>query len=245
MNANDEYMRRFGAYRILEHWTHALAFIIMVATGLSQSFHEYSISQWIIMSIGGIDVVRIIHRYVGIFYTLLLLQHIAVNVSGVLFLKWQATMIINKNDFTDLIQNLKYYLGITEYPAKCYRYDYKQKFEYWGVFVSALIMITTGFILLFPASAARFLPGEFIPAAKVLHTNQALLIFFIITIWHIYNSIFSPDVFPINKTMFHGKISKAQMIEKHPLEYNRMLNASIINKSEDALHDLDDYQKIT
>lgn len=244
MNKNDEYIRRFSTYRILEHWIHALAFIVLVATGLSQKFHEYGISQWIIMSIGGIDNVRIIHRYAGIFYTLLLLEHIAVNVSGVLFLKWRTTMIINRNDFIDLIQNLKYYLGITEHPAKCDRYDYKQKFEYWGVFISALIMVTTGFILWFPAMAARFFHGEFIPAAKVLHTNQALLIFFIITIWHIYTSIFSPDVFPVSKTMFHGKISKTQMIEKHPLEYERMFNASIINKAEDAPQEVDDYQKI-
>ncbi len=245
MNANVDYVIRFTKYRILEHWTHALAFILLAATGLSQSFHEYALSQWIIMSTGGIDTVRLIHRIVGVFYTVILLEHIAVNVYRVLFLNRQATMIINKNDLTDFIQNLKYYLGISESPAKCDRYDYKQKFDYWGVFVSALIMISTGFILWFPASTARFLPGEFIPAAKVLHANQALLIFFIITIWHIYNSIFSPDIFPINKTMLHGKISKTQMIEKHPLEYERIFNSSIINKSENAHQQGDNYQMIT
>lgn len=235
MKDNDEYIRRFSTYRILEHWIHALAFIVLVSTGLSQKFYEYGISQWIIMSIGGIDNLRIIHRCAGIFYTLILLEHILVNVIGVLFLKWKTSMVINKNDFMDLIQNLKYYLGISEHPAKCDRYDYKQKFEYWGVLVSALIMVTTGFTLWFPTLAARFLPGEFIPAAKVLHTNQALLIFLIITIWHIYTAIFSPDVFPINKTMFHGMISKTQMIEKHPLEYERMFNTWNINRAENII----------
>lgn len=222
MNTNDEYVRRFSLYRIVEHWTHALSFIMLVTTGLSQSFHEHDISQWIIMSFGGIDAVRIIHRYTGVFYTLLLFQHIAVNIYGVLFLKWRTTMIINRNDFLDLIKNLKYYLGMIEYPARCDRYDYKQKFEYWGVFVSALIMTSTGYMLWFPVRVAGFLPGEFIPAAKVLHANQALLIFLIITIWHIYNSIFSPDIFPISKTMFHGRILKTQMIINHPLEYERI-----------------------
>lgn len=236
MEKKDEiYIKRFSPYRIAEHWLNALAFAVLVVTGLTQKFHDYSISQWIVMTLGGIDVTRIIHRYTGLFFTVLTLQHIAIVTFGVLLLKWQPTMIIHKKDFIDAIVNIKYYLGLTDHPARCDRFDYKQKFEYWGVVVGGLLMIVSGLILWFPTTAARFLPGEFIPAAKALHTNEALLAFLVIVIWHIYNSIFSPEVFPIDTVMFTGKISKERMIHEHPIEYERMFGVSLEDPKKEGI----------
>jgi len=229
----DEYIRRFGSYRIIEHWLNAIVFIILVLTGLSQKFHDYSISQWIVMTLGGIDTTRIIHRYTGIFFAVLTLLHIITASFGILFLKWQPSIVIHKNDFMDAITNIKYYLGLTEHPARCDRYDYKQKFEYWGVVVGGMLMVASGLILWFPTTIARFLPGEFIPAAKALHTNEALLAFLVIVIWHIYNSIFSPEVFPIDTVIFTGEISKERMIHEHPLEYERLFGLSLENTKND------------
>ncbi|MDP3112414.1 MAG: hypothetical protein Q8M71_09970, partial [Thermodesulfovibrionales bacterium] len=96
-----------------------------------------------------------------------------------------------------------------------------------GVVVGGILMIATGAILWVPTVAARFFPGEFIPAAKALHTNEALLAFLVIVIWHIYNAVFSPEVFPIDTVMFTGKISKERMIHEHPLEYERLFGVSL------------------
>jgi hypothetical protein len=62
------------------------------------------------------------------------------------------------------------------------------------------------------------MPGEIIPAAKVLHTNEALVVFLIIAIWHIYNAIFSPEVFPLDTSIVTGYISKERMLREHPDE---------------------------
>mgnify|MGYP001589451047 FL=1 len=224
--SNREYIKRFGPFRIFEHWLNALVFVVLVLTGLSQRFHDYSISQWIVMALGGIDATRIIHRYAGIVLSVLTIQHIISASVGILFLRWQPSMIIHKKDFTDAIDNIRYYLGLTEHPARCDRFDYKQKFEYWGVVVGGILMMATGAILWFPTMAARFLPGEFIPAAKALHTNEALLAFLVIVIWHIYNAIFSPEVFPVDTVMFTGRISKERMMHEHPIEYERLFGVS-------------------
>jgi hypothetical protein len=69
-----------------------------------------------------------------------------------------------------------------------------------------------------PILFTRFLPGETIPAAKALHSNEALVIFLINAIWHIYNSIFSPEVFPLDTSIFTGYISRDRMLREHPLE---------------------------
>jgi hypothetical protein len=60
--------------------------------------------------------------------------------------------------------------------------------------------------------------GEIIPAAKVLHSNEALVVFLIISVWHIYNAIFSPEVFPLNMSIFTGSLSRERMVHEHVLE---------------------------
>lgn len=216
------YIKRFHILRIIEHWLNAILFAILVISGLSQKFHSLELSHWIIMKMGGINMTRIIHRYTGLLFSILVLQHIVVGSFGVIFKKWPASMVITRKDFTDAITNLRYYFGFTDYPALCDRYDYRQKFEYWGVILGGLIMIITGFILWYPTVFARFLPGEVIPAAKAAHTNEALLAFLVIVTWHIYNSVFSPEVFPIDTCIFTGYISRERMLHEHPLELARI-----------------------
>jgi cytochrome b subunit of formate dehydrogenase len=215
-------IKRFGIGRIVEHQLNALVFAVLVITGLSQRFHEYQVSSWVMMTLGGVDTMRIIHRTSGFLFTALIVIHVAVGIYGVVIRRWPASMMININDFRHAIENIKYYFGILNHPALCDRYDYKQKFEYWGVIAGGFLMISTGIILWFPVEFARFLPGEFIPAAKAAHSNEALLAFLVIIIWHIYNSIFSPEVFPLDTAIFTGKISRERMVHEHPRELARI-----------------------
>ena len=230
-----EYIRRFHPLRIIEHQANAIAFIVLVVTGLSQKFHGSSWSDWAIMNLGGIDNTRLIHRYTGLLLGYLTFQHILIASYGVIAKKWMPFMVINIKDFTDAIDNLKYYFGITDSPARCDRYDYKQKFEYWGVIIGGILMALTGLTLWFPTKVFHlipFLPGQIIPAAKALHTNEALLAFLVIVIWHVYNSVFSPDVFPLDTAIFTGKISKERMIHEHPIEYERLTGVKLEDHSE-------------
>jgi cytochrome b subunit of formate dehydrogenase len=121
-------------------------------------------------------------------------------------------------DYQDAMVNIFYFFGLAKHPARCDRYDYRQKFEYWGVVVGGFLMIATGFILWFPVLSARFLSGDAIPAAKMAHTNEAMLAFLVIITWHIYNAIFSPEVFPLDTAIFTGKISRERMLHEHPVE---------------------------
>jgi formate dehydrogenase subunit gamma len=210
---------RFSFYRIIEHWSVASVFTVLALTGLSQRFSDFELSQWFVVNFGGIDRIRLMHRAAGMIFSGIMVQHILIAFLGVLSLKWDESIIINKKDFTDAVENIRYYFGLTNRPARCGRYDYKQKFEYWGIFAGGLLMIATGLTLWFPVFAAKLLPGAMIPAAKALHTNVAMMIFLIIAIWHIYNAIFSPEVFPVDTVIFTGKITKARMLREHPLEY--------------------------
>ncbi len=211
----EQRMRRFSTARVVEHWTHVLVFSLLLCTGLSQKFYALDVSQWFILHVGGIDSVRLIHRFMGLIFSLGVIAHLAVAVFGIVYRRWQPSMVITKKDFTDVVHNIRYYLGLEKLPTSGGRYTYKQKFEYWGILTGVLLMIATGAVLWFPATVTSFLPGEVIPAAKVLHTNEALVVFLIISIWHIYNAIFSPDVFPLDTTIFTGYISRERMLSEH------------------------------
>jgi formate dehydrogenase subunit gamma len=237
----DEDIRRFSFYRIAEHWMHAVIFVVLVVTGLSQKFYSLDISQRVVMYLGGIDSVRLIHRGAGLFLVFLLIEHIFIASFGILFRKWEPLIMITKKDFIDASDNMKYYLGVTNHPAYCDRYDYKQKFEYWGILTGLLVMMATGIVLWFPVAFTRFLPGEIIPAAKVMHSNEAFLIFLIIALWHIYNAAFNPEVFPLDTSILTGYISRQRMVREHPAELakieGKQLKEIIHSHGERAYHE--------
>jgi len=240
---NDGGIRRFSTWRIVEHWVFTMIFTTLVLTGLSQKFYSLDISIWVIFHLGGIDYLRLVHRYAGIACLAVTALHAASAFVCISSRKWQPSMVITGKDFSDLIHNIKYYLGMESRPAMCDRYNYRQKFEYWGVLLSAFIMISTGLVLWFPIFFTRFLPGEVIPAAQVMHTNHGLLILLIIALWHIYNSIFSPEIFPIDSSMFTGYISKERMAREHPAELAR-IEGRKIEEIIDEYHAMEERQDV-
>jgi len=234
-------IRRFSLPRILEHWLAMLTFGILVATGCTQSFFSVDISRWIILKMGGIDTIRLIHRCTGVVFVVATFLHVASAAAGVALRRWQPSMMITASDFTNVMHDMRYYLGSENFPSACDRYTYKQKFEYWGILTGSLLMTATGLILWFPVLVTRYFPGELIPVAKALHSNEALVIVLLIAIWHVYNAIFSPEVFPMDTTIFTGYLSRERMVREHPLELARREGVSVekITEQGKSMHEID------
>jgi formate dehydrogenase gamma subunit len=217
-----QYVTRFNRRQRLEHFGVMTVFIILSVTGLPQKFYEAGWAEAIIFGLGGIDRVRWIHRFAGIVFTLLTAAHLMMAVGLVVLGRSGLSMVPTRQDFLDAITTLRYYLGVSEVQAKFDKFDYKQKFEYWGLVLGAVIVISTGIVLLFPIATARFLPGQVIPAAKLAHGNEGLMAFLVVILWHIYNAHLNPDVFPFDSTIFTGQISKERLHHEHSLEYDRL-----------------------
>ena len=218
MEKGKKKFRRFSVFRIAEHWMVILTSLVLFATGLSQRFWHLDSAQWFILKMGGVDNVRYVHRYAGLLFSIGLILHLTIAIGRVLRRRWSPSMMIGREDFRDAVHNMRYYFGLENHPARCGRYDYMEKFEYWTILVGGVLMTATGAVLWLPTIFTLILPGEAIPAAKALHSNEALVIFLINAIWHIYNSIFSPEVFPLDTSIFTGYISRERMIREHPLE---------------------------
>jgi cytochrome b subunit of formate dehydrogenase len=197
-------------------------FTLLVVTGFPQKFFEARLSHAIVNLFGGLDRVRFVHRMAGILFSVATVVHIVVAALAVLLRRAGLTMVPTKQDFRDSIQQIGWYLGLAKEPAKFDRYDYRQKFEYWGMVIGSLVMVVTGLILYLPIPFTRLFPGEFVPVALVAHSNEGLMAFLVVITWHIYNAHLSPDVFPFDTAIFTGKISRERMHHEHPLELARI-----------------------
>lgn len=220
------YVIRFSVWQRLEHACVGLLFLVLAVTGLSQEFYPMHWAEWTIVAIGGIDRVRWIHRSAGIAFAVLVVWHLAVAWWKVSSGRARPSMVPTRKDFRDAIMMMRYYLRLSDEQPRFDRYDYRQKWEYWGMLIGSLVMIVTGFMLYFPVETTRFLPGQLIPAALIAHGREGLMAFLVIIIWHFFNAHFSPEAFPFDSSIFTGKISRERMEKEHPLEYERMLAKS-------------------
>ena len=222
MKTTTQSIVRFSPLQRFEHVAVMLLFIALAVTGFPQKFFDHRWAQVLIGYLGGVDAARWVHRAAGILFGVLLAVHSLRLVAEVALGKASLSMIPTKQDFADAVQTLRYYFGAIDKPAKFDRYDYRQKFEYWGLLLGSGIVVGTGLVLLFPIVTARWLPGAVIPAAYLAHSQEGLMAFLVVIVWHIYNAHLSPDVFPFDTSIFTGRISVERMRHEHPLEYDRL-----------------------
>jgi len=218
-----EYVVRFSVWARVQHAAVIALFALLLLTGMPQKWPYVEASRWIIEHLGGIFVVRWLHRAAGVAFSVLLVVHVAVAIGGVLSRRTRPSMLLSVRDFRDAVDFLRYCLGWAEAPPRFGRFDYRQKFEYWGLVFGGFVMALTGFILYFPIAVSRVLPAELIPAAKVMHSYEALLAFLIILVWHLFAVLLSPEAFPIDTSIFTGKIRKERLRHEHALEYEELV----------------------
>ena len=216
---DDEYIVRFSDWARFQHAAVVLLFGLLLVTGLPQKWPYYDASRWLIDHMGGLFVTRWIHRASGIAFTVLLVAHLSGVIIGITRGRMKPDMLLGRKDFTDAINNLRYYAGYLDTPPKFGRYDYRQKFEYWGLVFGGFIMVATGFILYFPILVSRVLPAELIPAAKMMHSYEALFAMLIVIVWHMTGAHLAPESFPMDTSIFTGRIRKDKLRHEHALEY--------------------------
>ena len=218
-----EWVVRFSRRQRLEHAVVMTLFVILALTGFPQKFHEAGWAAGVVAALGGVERMRFLHRVAGVLFSAAAVVHVAGAALEILRGRAEANMVPTRQDFRDAVGTLRYYLGLVERPPRYGRFDYRQKFEYWGLLLGGMVMIATGFALLFPLLTTRWLPGEVVPAAKLAHSSEGLMAFLVVITWHVYNAHLSPEAFPFDRSIFDGRISRERMEHEHPLEYERLL----------------------
>lgn len=220
-----EYFVRFTLNQRIEHIALMITFTVLSVTGLAQRFYQAGWAEWVILNLGGIGYTRLFHRIFALVFILSVAYHFSY-VGYALFVRHaRASMVPTLKDFRDVVGAVRYGLGFSARPPQFGRFDYRQKFEYWGMLFGSMIIIITGFFLAFPVAVTRVLPGQVIAASVEFHGFEATLAVLTIVIWHLYDVIFKPGIFPADTTIFTGKISRKRMAEEHALEYAELTGA--------------------
>jgi formate dehydrogenase subunit gamma len=214
---------RFNAVQRFEHFAVMVIFAVLALTGFPQKFFDHRWAQVLVGWLGGVDAARWMHRAAGLMFAALVAAHAGRLVVQLIRGRVALSMVPTKQDFRDAIQTLRYYFGLTDRQMRFDRFDYRQKFEYWGLLLGSTIVVGTGLVLLFPILATRVLPGQVVPAAYLAHSQEGLMAFLVVIVWHVYNAHLSPDVFPFDASIFTGRIPLSRMRHEHPLEYERMV----------------------
>lgn len=229
MNTVTKAYMRFPIARRIEHWVMMLSFTFLGLTGLPQRFPEAGISQVILGALGGIQGVRTVHHTSAIVMMFGTAWHILVMGYSVFVLRDKMSMLPTLQDAKDGLQALLYNIGFAKTYPQMGRYTFEEKMEYWAFVWGALVMGATGFMMWNPITATKFLPGEFVPAAKAAHGNEAVLAVLAIIIWHMYGV----HIKRFNKAMFNGKMTETDMLHEHPLELAD-IKAGISDRRPDA-----------
>src|SRR5512138_1613980 len=205
---------RFPLARRIEHWVMMASFTILALTGLPQKFPSSPVSIAFVGILGGIENLRWVHHFAAIVMMLGTAWHILVFGYLAYVRRTRFSMLPSFQDVKDAWQAFLYNIGRAKTPPQMGRYTFEEKMEYWAFVWGAIIMGMTGFLMWNPITATKFLPGEFVPAAKAAHGSEALLAVLAIIVWHMYGV----HLKRFNKAMWTGTQTEEEMLHEHPLE---------------------------
>jgi formate dehydrogenase gamma subunit len=206
--------RRFNLSDRLEHVAQLTAFTALAVTGLVQRYSEAWLSRRLIDLLGGIEAVRIIHR---IFATILMVA-VVYHLGAIGYRKFvqrrPREMLPTSADIRAAAHSMRYLAGREAAPPLQGRFTWEEKVEYFALVWGTFVMIVSGFLLWNPIATSRLLPGQFVPAAKVFHSGEALLAVLAVIVWHMYHV----HIRRFNTSMFTGYMSRRDMAHEHALE---------------------------
>ena len=209
---------RFRLGARIEHAILMISFTILAITGLPQKYASSAWGEGLIGLMGGIELVRIIHRVAAFVLVAGSVYHLFTSAYRFFVKHERMRMLPERRDVQDLLQTVRYNLGLTDEHPEMPKFNFGEKFEYWAVVWGTAMMAITGFLLWNPIAATAVLPGEFIPAAKAAHGGEALLAVLSIVIWHMYNV----HIKHFNPSIFTGYLPRQQMQKEHALELERL-----------------------
>ena len=201
-----------------ELWQHTflmVTFTVLVITGFSLRFSE---AWWVKLLFGwegGFPVRGIIHRVAAVIFILTTLWHLVflTTAQGRRFLRdmWPVW-----RDFREFLQLVLFNLGVKTDRPRFGRFSYVEKAEYWALVWGTAIMILTGLFLWFDSLAEAWFPKGFLDVTVVMHYYEAWLATLAIAIWHMYSTVFSPAVYPMNPSWLTGKMPRRMLEHEHP-----------------------------
>ncbi len=209
-------VRRMDGDEVVQHFILALSFTMLVITGFSLRFYDAWWSEWLFGWEGGYTFRGDLHRISGVVLLLVSVWH-AIFLTmrrGRVFIK---DMALTRNDLIQFLQMMGYNMGLREDHPQFGRFSYVEKTEYWALVWGTAVMGISGIMLWFDNLFVSWLPKGVLDVMLVIHYYEAWLAFLAILIWHMYSTVFSPKVYPMNPCWITGNMPVTQFEAEHPL----------------------------
>ncbi|HEY3313334.1 MAG TPA: cytochrome b/b6 domain-containing protein [Anaerolineales bacterium] len=213
--------KTYQRFKIGQRWEHMLLFLsatTLLLTGLPQKYRDMSWSQYLLSTPERLELIRQIHHIAAIVLILEAVYHLGRAIFLLARRKLPGDMFPTWQDVHDAGQMIQYLLFMRKDKPKFGKYNFEQKVTYWVIFFGFTFMIVSGLIIWFPVFFTQFLPGGVVPAAKLMHSTEAIVAAIFIIIWHIYHV----HIQRLNLSIFTGRLSEKEMREYHAKELERL-----------------------
>ena len=227
MDTNINPGQTFQRFHILHRILHVVIifnFTLLAITGFLLHFSGFGPAKFLVSLMGGAGAAGWLHRFCAVFLYMGILVHIFWLFYYKFVLKQKLSgpdsVLPRTKDLRDLYQNLRYVFNKGA-PPLFDRFSYLQKYDYWAELLGMQSMGITGLMLWFPEFFAGIFPGFFINIAGYFHFYEAVLAVLYIGVVHMSDTHLVPDIFPMEKSIFTGRIEKTRFMEDHPEEWKR------------------------
>jgi cytochrome b subunit of formate dehydrogenase len=209
-------VRRMRPHEVWQHTLLMVSFIVLVITGFADRFGDSWWARLLFGWEGGFELRGAVHRGAAIVLVATTFWHLlflATSRRGRAFL---VDMMPESADFTGFWQRILYNLGGREKSPEFGRFSYVEKAEYWALVWGTVVMIASGFVLWFDNWFIQYLPTSAMEVAVVVHYWEAWLATLAIGVWHLYSTVFSPHVYPMNPSWLTGSMPEEMYRHEHP-----------------------------
>jgi formate dehydrogenase gamma subunit len=202
---------RMSRNQRVQHFLLFSSFFALVFTGFALTYPE----SWLAWLLGSSETVRRLgHRIAAVVLLVVSVYHIIYLSTSQEGRETVRDLLPTPQDATDCLQTMRYYLGLSSDRPRHGRFSYPEKVEYWALVWGMIVMALTGLAAWFQVWVVRVLPHWSIDLALVIHFYEAVLATLAIVVWHFYQVIFDPDVYPLNWAFWDGRVS-AEHIGPH------------------------------
>jgi cytochrome b subunit of formate dehydrogenase len=199
----------------IQHWILIACFSLLVLSGFALIAPFSAVADWV----GFTEAVRrIVHRIAGVTLIGVGAYHLVYAIATRDGRQMLLALVPEKKDIGDLWSTLRYHFCLSTNETRFGRFNYGEKFEYWALVWGTAIMACTGLMAWFQLIVTKWLAGWWIDVALTIHLYEAVLATLAILVWHFYQVIFDPDVFPMNWSWWDGRMSLATYRKEHSLD---------------------------
>lgn len=223
---------RFSRKNRALHACMVVSFLSLALTGLTLKFSYTSWAVFLSRVLGGFETAGFIHRTAALIMFGTFITHLQDlyrqkkenHKSWLSLIFGPGSLVPNGQDLREFIATMKWFLGRGERPQYG-RWTYWEKFDYFAVFWGIFIIGSTGLALWFPIFFTRIIPGSFINVATIIHSDEALLATGFIFTVHFFNTHLRPEKFPMDTTVFTGRMTLAELKRDKPREYEELVKS--------------------